>query len=330
MKSCSFRNVKNHFSRMLLAISILLCIFLFTCYAYRFDTCAAITAFPAWSWIIPGFILTAFGSIKVKKRIPAIIFSLWIIVIIFLADETKSIIRTPLRPKYEEDMIRIISLNCGGGNYDAAKEISPYNPDIVLLQETPTKNQTETLTKYLFGTEGNFVWEIDTSIITNGKIISSNAPDDLRLFTAHARVRFKSGLEVKLISLRLAPPPMLFDLWSSDCWKTYSSDRQSKCNQVSAIRTALDSLPLDFPVIAGGDFNVPAGDGSLSALEHRLHDTFLEGGRGWGNTVTNDIPVHRFDQVWASNHFKAIDVVAKKTEHSDHRMVIADLRVQRQ
>ncbi|MEN6581066.1 MAG: hypothetical protein ABFD54_01285 [Armatimonadota bacterium] len=52
----------------------------------------------------------------------------------------------------------------------------------------------------------------------------------------------------------------------------------------------------------------------------RMHDA-----RGWGNTVLNDFPVQRIDQVWLSDGLRAISVRAHKTRHSDHRLVVCDV-----
>ena len=83
--------------------------------------------------------------------------------------------------------------------------------------------------------------------------------------------------------------------------------------------------PLSAHLIVGGDFNAPPRDAALTPLRPRLFDTFTEAGRGWGNTGTNDYPLFRVDQIWASRGFKAESVTAHKTIHSDHRMVVCDL-----
>lgn len=48
-----------------------------------------------------------------------------------------------------------------------------------------------------------------------------------------------------------------------------------------------------------------------------------------GDTFMNDFPILRIDQVWTSEHFRAVGARAKKAEHSDHRMVVCDLLVLR-
>jgi hypothetical protein len=82
-------------------------------------------------------------------------------------------------------------------------------------------------------------------------------------------------------------------------------------------------------VVLGGDFNAPQGDAVFRCLTPRLHDAFREGGRGWGDTITNDVPFLRIDQVWVSRVFRAVSVVTRRTRHSDHRFVVCDLTIRR-
>ena len=107
------------------------------------------------------------------------------------------------------------------------------------------------------------------------------------------------------------------------------ADRRKRRNQLGVIAQRIASLPLDLPVIVGGDFNAPQGDAVFRSLTPRLHDAFREGGRGWGDTVINELPFLRIDQVWVSGEFRAVNAVARKTRRSDHRMVVCDLTVRR-
>ena len=79
--------------------------------------------------------------------------------------------------------------------------------------------------------------------------------------------------------------------------------------------------------IIGGDFNLPGTDGALSAFAE-LRDAFEEGGVGWCNTGTSDYPLFRVDQIWISSDLECDVLKAFATNHSDHRMVIADLSAQ--
>ena len=332
----TFNKIRRRVAFTLLLVSMCLCAFLSVCYIFHFDFCAAITAFPVWSWLAFGLPLTALGSIGTKKYYFIAAFSIWLVYLFFLADETNSMIRAcfksspPLGLKdvpHDNHNFRVISLNCGGGNPDAAKEVAIFKADIIILQETPTEKDIKQLTNQLFDSKGAFLLLYDNAVIVNGEIISKNSDDNSGKYSTLAHVKLKSGIELVAISLRFVPPTLRFDIWSPDCWKDYASDRCAKRLRVSNIAEILNSLPPETPILIGGDFNMPARDGALNILNPLLRDSFIEAGIGWGNTVLNDLPVHRFDQIWISKHFKAIAVIARKTQYSDHRMAIADLVV---
>jgi len=89
----------------------------------------------------------------------------------------------------------------------------------------------------------------------------------------------------------------------------------------------VDKVSAGVPVILGGDFNLPAGDKLFRILPSRIRDTFRIAGRGWGDTLDNDVPFIRIDQIWCDDHFRPISTVVRKTVNSDHRMVVCDLLV---
>jgi endonuclease/exonuclease/phosphatase (EEP) superfamily protein YafD len=45
---------------------------------------------------------------------------------------------------------------------------------------------------------------------------------------------------------------------------------------------------------------------------------------GWGNTIINDFPALRIDQIWASDALLVRNVVTHQTKNSDHRAVVTD------
>jgi endonuclease/exonuclease/phosphatase family metal-dependent hydrolase len=136
------------------------------------------------------------------------------------------------------------------------------------------------------------------------------------------------GAEIDCVSVRLVPPVLSLNLLSWDCWQAQAANRKERQEQVAQLAQYLGAGPSESLAVVGGDFNAPQGDGSLAPLRHRFRDSFAEGGGGWGNTVTNDFPVLRFDQVWISSGLRAVAVSAHKTQHSDHRMVICDLVIE--
>jgi len=258
------------------------------------------------------------------------VFAAWLIYLLLLAEEPRSLGRALLRPgplKREArppgEVLRVISLNCAIGNRLAAEEVVPYRPDIVLLQESPGRREVEELARRLFGTEAGVVHGVDASLVVHGRAVPAELPPAMRGNLVQARVTLATGRDIEVISTRLLPAVFRADLWSPDCWRQQTENRRSRREQLRAIAQRIGSTSA--PVIVGGDFNAPQGDAVFRLLRPKLHDAFTEGGLGWGDMIINDLPVLRIDQIWVSGTFRSHAVVARSTRNSDHRMVICDL-----
>jgi endonuclease/exonuclease/phosphatase (EEP) superfamily protein YafD len=317
----------------LLAASLSLCLGISLCYGLRADGCAAITIFPAWVWPAPGLLLAALGWHRAGQRAATAVGLLWVLYLLVFAEEWRSLARVRPWPAAEPQAaraggqaLRVVSLNCAGGSTAAAAEVAAYRPDVVLLQESPGRRDVERLGRELFGVEAGVLAGVDASILVRGRLTPRDLPRALGSDFVQARARLTSGIEAEVISLRLTPALVRTDLWSPDCWRAQRENRQVRREQVRAIAAQIAALSPDTPLIVGGDFNAPAGDAIFRLLRPRLRDTFRQTGTGWGNTILNDIPLQRIDQIWVSDGFRAAGVVARKTRNSDHRMVIADLR----
>jgi hypothetical protein len=314
------------------ALSAALCITLTVYYLFRFDACAAVTLFPAWFWLFPGLLLLAVGYHRAHRRWFTAVLCLWIFYLTLLAEEPKSLIRSlgPVSSDWEAarqrgEGIRVVSLNCAGGSPEAAMQIAPYNPDIVLLQESPSREETERVGRRLFGEQAAVLWGPDASILARGSLQPRPLPRALQSYCAQARLRLPNGFQTEVFSLRLQPAPLRTDLWNPDCWRAMMRDRRQRRLQLQAVVHRLAATPTPVPVILGGDFNAPQGDAIFQSLRPRLRDAFAEAGRGWGNTITADYPVLRIDQVWVSERLRPVRVVARRLQSSDHRLVICDL-----
>jgi vancomycin resistance protein VanJ len=314
-------------------LSSLLCLGLAIAYASRADACAAITVFPAWVWPVPGLGLAALGTRRRPGRRWAGIAALaWVSFLMAFAEEPRSLARLAKSPDREwaaarrrGAAVRVVSLNCAIGNRGAAEEIAAVGPDLVLLQESPGRAEVETIARELFGEGAGVAYGVDASLIARGPIVVADLPPAMRGYAVQARARLREGAEAEVISTRLLPAVFRLDLWSPDCWREQAENRRRRREQLRAIARRIDSVPPSVPVILGGDFNAPQGDAVFRLLGPRLRDAFAEGGRGWGNTILNEAPALRIDQVWVDAGFDALRVVARKTRHSDHRMVVCDL-----
>jgi endonuclease/exonuclease/phosphatase (EEP) superfamily protein YafD len=142
---------------------------------------------------------------------------------------------------------------------------------------------------------------------------------------AHARIQFAFGLVAEVFVVRLQPYNIRADLWSPDCWRKQCQIRKQQRSQLERIEREVEKVALDVPIILGGDFNLPAGDNLFHILRPRLADAFRQNGHGWGDTLDNDWPILRIDQIWCNPRFRVASVETRRTQNSDHRMVLCDL-----
>jgi hypothetical protein len=310
--------------------SIALCVASTLIFLFQPDACAAVLVLPRWLWIAPGLVLALLGFTRQRKRIASSAIVLWLLYCAVFVQEFRSLIRFRGQPTSESKpdggtTLRIISLNCNGGSEKAAAEVTNYHPDLVLFEESPLRPIVRDIATNLLGSEAESLTGSDVSIVARGKIIPVAVENSESAPFAHARVQFTSGLVAEVFAIRLQPYNIRADLWSPDCWKNQCRIRKIQRSQFEWIERELEQIPVDVPVIFGGDFNLPAGDKLFRILSPRFRDTFRSAGHRWGDTLDNDIPVLRIDQVWCSEHFRALSTEAHKTINSDHRMVVCDL-----
>jgi hypothetical protein len=220
------------------------------------------------------------------------------------------------------DTLRIVSLNCAS-SAKAAEEVIALDPDIVLFQESPSREVLVAIGERLYGAGSHVCWGVDASIIARGEVVVVESPLSQRGNFVHARVKIDNS-SIDIVSLRLLPNVFRMDLWSSSCWSAFRDNRERRRQQLSKIVSYLRGLPADAPVVVGGDFNAPPEDAALEMLRPQFSDSFPLAGRGWGGTIINDWPMIRIDQIWTTSQLKAIAVIAQKTAFSDHRMVVGD------
>ena len=310
--------------------SSVLCVLVSLCLMIQPDWMAPVILVPAWCWLIPGLFLAACGFRRRHRRWLIVALILWSGFTLLFVDEARSLTRIQNMSTTEWQTvrksgrgIRVVSLNCNVGQFRSAREITVWQPDIVLLQESPRSEQLEQLAAELFGTDGTFLHGGDVSILARGELRPqfSNPASHF----VHAEVALPTGVIVDVISVRLAPPVPRLDFWMPGFWIKHRNRRLMHRDQILEIMQHIRDLPTTGNLIIGGDFNSPANDAALAALRPRLSDTFRNAGRGWGATGTNEYPLFRVDQIWTSDSLQAESVTVRKTLHSDHRMVVCDL-----
>ena len=305
----------------------LLFLVLALCYGARPDRYAAVTFWPAFAWPPMGLFLAALGVGRATKWLAAGAVALWLLFALLFVEEAGSLLRSRelQAPGWQtasgaSQELRVISFNCLG-KPEAAAEVLPYQPDIVLLQESPPWPVVDQMARALFSRQAGVVTAGDCTTIVRGIV----SPIKSFPRSQEAQVRLASGLEVHIFNVHLSAPVAKFDVSSAQVWREQRASREVHRAEMLRIVTRLEKVPGAMPLIMGGDFNVPAGDAVLRPLKPRLHDTFRERGIGWGNTVLNEFAILRIDQVWTSKHFRTLAVAARRSQHSDHRIVICDL-----
>lgn len=315
---------------LLLVSSFSLCLFVIICYTFRFDSCAVITAFPAWIWFIPGVLATILARLPGRARWLYIsVAVMWVGFVFVFADEPTSITRGLFRSitSTTDTSFRVVSINCCLGNPLAALDAAPYGPDILLLQESPGREGVAEITRKLFGETGSYLYGGDTVIIVRGEIKPSTPLRGATTSMIQGHVKLESGLELEVASIHFSPPPGRFDFWSPATWKIYAGQRRTKRMEVATIVQRLNALPPDTTIVIGGDFNMPSTDGAWDDMPPYLYDTFDEAGVGWGNTMTSTMPVVRFDQIWVSKNLRAVEVKTIFSENTDHLMALSDIAI---
>lgn len=312
-------------SQTLLVVSALLCLGLALCYWMRPDAFAAFTIFPVWCSALLGLLLTGMGWHRQLRRPFQGVAVLWLLFLLVFAEEPHSLLRGLWpAPAQNAAGLRVVSLNCSAGNPLAGAEVAKWNPDVVLLQESPSRSDVERLARRLYGNEGGFVWGVDGSIIARGELTPRDLPPALGNYFVQAGLRLPQGREVEIVSLRLMTPPFRIDWWSAAGREAYRASRELQTTQMNAIAQQIGAVPEERAIFIGGDFNAPQGDAIYRVLRPRLRDSFARAGRGWGNTIINEFPALRIDQIWASDGLQPQSVTAHKTENTDHRAVVAD------
>ena len=316
------------------AMSLVLWVCVAVVYATRPDALAAITLAPLWLWAFPGLLLAGFAVYRRRRVAGWTLVAVWVSWTLLCADETPALLRS-LPPGHQREWqtafeqgtaLRVVSINCGDGGAATLGELRDIAPDIVLSQESPGRKTIAELVPELFGNAGAALSSPDAAILVRGRILEHGIPAGAPGNAVWARVQLESGLELLVVSLRLEPCLVRCDLWSPDCWSSHCINREIRRNQMAAILSELPAAP-GVRVIVGGDFNAPAHDAIYREFPRNFHDAFGQAGRGWGDTILNQVPLQRIDQIWIGPGLQSMDAGARRTRNSDHRLVWADLRL---
>lgn len=287
-------------------------------YAFRPAMTTAITTWPAAVGMFLGIGIAMFA----RRPRRWLIFG-WLAFGLIFVEEFRSLPRE-LLPAQNRDF-RVITLNCAGGSALAAAEVKALQPDLVLLQESPSRPDLERLAQELFGDSTLVTSGPDAAILARGKLTPIPRPRRIGNFVA-ARWEPAPGQSIDVVSLRLAPPVLRFDLLNPAAWQKFSRSRDQRGEEMNQIQRQLQSLGAK-PVIIGGDFNTPPDAGIQKNLLANMQDAFNVAGVGLGATCVNPYPsIVRIDQIWTTPRVECVRAWVATTQNSDHRMLVADYR----
>ena len=120
--------------------SVALCIVVALIFWLQPDWCAAMLVLPRWMWIAPGLLLALLGWTRKRRRMVGVAAALWFLYAVFFTQEFRSVFRTRSTSENNSAIaLRVISLNCNGGDEDAAAEVAAFHPDLALFEESPLR-----------------------------------------------------------------------------------------------------------------------------------------------------------------------------------------------
>ena len=205
--------------------------------------------------------------------------------------------------------------------------LTPWQPDIVFIQELPHPYLLKQLADSLYGETGDYRYDEDhlCGIVLRGRIKKALLEPQYR--SQYLTALLPNGNLVELVNLHLQPASTNLSLWEPSCWKEHRQNRMNRRNELEfALAFLHEYTPFpNRPALIVGDFNAPASDGATNILLGDFIDTFHEVGTGWGNTYHRRIPVLRLDRVYASHHFLPLRSRAVTIPESEHRLIISDL-----
>lgn len=111
----------------------------------------------------------------------------------------------------------------------------------------------------------------------------------------------------------------------TEALRTYRGDFKTRADQARLLRRMLEEE--EVPFIVCGDLNSTPYSWVYGHLSKGLTDAFRTAGRGWGGTFPTRLPFVRIDVVLVSEEWEVMGAHVSDAVSSDHRPVIAELRL---
>lgn len=299
-------------------------------YLWQPDATYALTIYSPWAPATLGYFGTIIVALRQRSK-PAFFLSLaWLSWGLGASEEVHAVLRqTPGEAdfqsfRYDGKRLRVISLNCAGGDPVAAEAVKEYHPDVVLLLETPSRKELEPVATRIFGEKASLIVGPDGTILSRYPLRSWHAGGREPMNYVGADLELPGGEKWAVVSLRLQPPVLRFDYWNPACWGDYAEGRRRRKKELESLWSEVGPRIGDRIAILGGDFNTPPDRSVRDILGQRLIDSGHEAGKGWDRTAVSPLPLVRIDQIWVDRRLRPLRTRAAFATHSDHWMVIAD------
>ena len=325
-------SIVNFFA--VLALLVLLCIV-----SERWWLSLALSYLPRLPYLFPSVML-GIAALLLRRRIAWLnLFSALLVLGPIMG------FRTPLSTFFEQGSgtrLTIVSCNVqrGVGNIEAVlAEVIAAAPDLIVLQEAPTGVQPikEHFREWHVAHSGEYLvlsrWPLEQLEAcrtegfrrATGVLYEVDAPDGrFLLYNVHLTTA-RYGLS-KLRTDSLTSGQGVEELME------YQTRRNLEAEQTAAF---VDAHRAETPLIAVGDFNMPASSSLFQQHWGEFSSAFDAAGFGYGytspcNTKGNSWPRNtpwlRIDHVLLSRHFSPEASWIGRTDGSDHRMIAARVR----
>ena len=233
----------------------------------------------------------------------------------------------------------LLAIDRRGGLAALAAEVERHRPDVVVMQDSSAlmRGRDPERPGPMFGLpevkrEAQYVIASRWPLVgcTTARADSAEAP------LAFARCTVdRPGGAFEIVDVHLESPRTGlvaarhegFD--GIDLWQSNHAGRVAQARALAAVlRTSAR------PLVVGGDLNAPDASATIQALlAIGLRDAFATAGRGWGHTYGHRMRPRfsflRIDHVLVSDDVEVVRAFSGGKEASDHRPVIADLRLPR-
>lgn len=320
--------------------ALLMHVLIFCCYARRWDKAAALTVFPFWAWALLGMGMAGFAWLFTRRRLAMGIAVLWLVTMVVYSDETVPLLRSastmpqPGRAAPAPDgkpVLRIATLNCKAGHFNPRSpfDVIPWDPDIVLLQESSSSQVLREIAQQLYGGDpaGHFAGGFECGLITRGRILKMVSGNFAHSLLATIQLGKDSAgqdivVEVACVHLQGAETDIKPTRETLSKHALNRLKRRAELQEVLTIQTLISGQR---PSVIAGDFNAPQGDAIFRLLSSAgFTDAFAAAGAGWPDTFPNSAPMLRIDQQWSNRRLKPLRGRTVRSTHSDHRMVVCD------